>query len=130
MPTGASATEDLTARLQPFADSTYLHQVIARRGDTLEHFPDLGDALTACKGDCGSEWRIHFHVPLFTRDYDGLGSTQDDVATVIHAARDRHLTSHLEIETYTWDVLPSTLKIDLLESIGREYDWVLGRLRD
>jgi hypothetical protein len=35
----------------------------------------------------------------------------------------------LEIETYTWDVLPGGLKIDLLESIGREYDWVLGVLR-
>jgi hypothetical protein len=35
-------------------------------------------------------------------------------------------TTHLEIETYTWDVLPGGLKLDLLESIGREYEWVLG----
>ena len=34
-------------------------------------------------------------------------------------------TTHLEIETYTWDVLPPGLKIDLGESIAREYDWVL-----
>ena len=34
-------------------------------------------------------------------------------------------TTHLEIETYTWDVLPPGLKMDLGESIAREYDWVL-----
>ncbi len=41
-------------------------------------------------------------------------------------ARGRASRTHLEIETYTWDVLPPGLKIDLLDSIGREYDWVLG----
>jgi len=66
---------------------------------------------------------------LFTKDYDGLGSTQDDVRRVIVAARDRHMTTHLEIETYTWDVLPGTMKLDLLDSIGREYEWVLGSLK-
>ena len=37
-------------------------------------------------------------------------------------------TRHLEIETYTWDVLPAGLKVDLLESIAREYEWVLSAL--
>ena len=129
MPVDAAGQARVTGRLRPFDDATYLHQVIARRNGTLEHFADLGEALAACKGDCGSEWRIHFHVPLFTHDYDGLESTQDDVRTVIQAARMRHLTTHLEIETYTWDVLPGALKIDLLESIAREYEWVLERLK-
>jgi sugar phosphate isomerase/epimerase len=128
MPRGDGALTEITGRLRPFADSTYLHQTIARRGEHLEHFPDLADALTACHGDCGSEWRIHFHVPLFTRTYDGLESTQDDVRTVLRAVRHSHITTHLEIETYTWDVLPASLKIDLLDSIGREYEWVLRGL--
>ncbi len=38
-------------------------------------------------------------------------------------------TRHLEIETYTWDVLPATLKIDVSESITREYRWVLETLK-
>ena len=126
MPDAPAAAAVLTARLRPFADSTYLHQVIRRRGDALEHFPDLGDALSA--GGAG-EWRIHFHVPLFTGDYAGLESTQRDVADILDVVAHAHVTSHLEIETYTWDVLPGDLKIDLLESIGREYDWVLARLR-
>ena len=53
------------------------------------------------------DWRIHFHVPLFTAEYDGLGSTQDDVRRVIDAAAATGVTRHLEIETYTWDVLPA-----------------------
>jgi hypothetical protein len=68
-------------------------------------------------------------VPLFTGEYDGLRSTQDHVVDVLKAARDGRVTRHLEIETYTWDVLPAPLKSDLLESIGREYDWVLSAFR-
>jgi hypothetical protein len=47
---------------------------------------------------------------------------------VIELAARNAFTHHLEIETYTWDVLPPGLKIDLTDSIAREYDWVLGVL--
>lgn len=128
MPADAVRAADVQMRLRSFADSTYLHQVVARRDDALRHFPDLDVALDASPSD-DAEWRIHFHVPLFTREYEGLDSTQDDVRRVIEATRDQAITTHMEIETYTWDVLPAALKIDLLESIGREYEWVLGVLR-
>lgn len=119
----------LRERLRRFADSTYLHQVIERRDGTLRHYPDLGVALDRGESPAGAEWRIHFHVPLFTAEYDGLGSTQDYVRQVLDIARQTQFAHHFEIETYTWDVLPAGLKIDLLDSIGREYDWVLGQLR-
>ena len=45
---------------------------------------------------------------------------------VLALARERRLTPYLEIETYTWDVLPPGLKAELGESIAREIDWVLG----
>lgn len=128
MPADPAAASQVEARLRPFADSTYLHQVVARDNSRLEHFPDLGPALDA-RSAGGSEWRIHFHVPLFTHEYDGLGSSQADVRRVIRAAAASPITTHLEIETYTWDVLPSALKFDLLESIGREYEWVLSNLK-
>jgi sugar phosphate isomerase/epimerase len=112
-------------RLRRFADSTYLHQVIERRNGTLSHFPDLDVALDRSSSLAGAEWRIHFHVPLFARDYEGLGSTQDYVREVLDLARRTRFAHHFEIETYTWDVLPPGLKIDLLDSIEREYRWVL-----
>ena len=68
-------------RLRPFADSTYLHQVVERRGGELRHFLDLPRrARAAPRRRRGATWRIHFHVPLFTAEYDALGSTQDYVA--------------------------------------------------
>ena len=44
------------------------------------------------------------------------------------AAQRTRFTRHLEIETYTWDVLPAALKIDVSDSITREYRWVLETL--
>jgi sugar phosphate isomerase/epimerase len=119
------ACQRLVERLRRFADSTYLHQVIERREGVLTHYPDLDVALDRRPSPAGGEWRIHFHVPLFTAEYDGLGSTQGYVQQVIDLARRTRVTRHFEIETYTWDVLPAGLKIDLLDSIGREYEWVL-----
>jgi hypothetical protein len=113
-------------RLRAFADTTYLHQVVERRSSGLRHYPDLPDALDAPAAAGPRAWRIHFHVPLFTADYGGLGSTQSYVAEVLRHAIATEVTRHLEIETYTWDVLPGDLKLDLLDSIGREYDWVLS----
>ncbi|MDF5708892.1 MAG: metabolite traffic protein EboE [Nostoc sp. S4] len=119
----------IVERLRPFAESTYLHQVIERRNDgTLYHYPDLITALPHLEQSLAQEWRTHFHVPIFIHDYQILQSTQDDIATVLHLLQTNHACSHLEIETYTWDVLPSDMKIDLLTSIEREYDWVLKEL--
>ena len=44
---------------------------------------------------------------------------------MLDLARERRFTPHLEIETYTWGVLPPELKVDLTESIAREYEWAL-----
>lgn len=123
----ARPSMDIAMRLRAFADATYLHQVVERRRGSLTHYPDLLGALDCGPGDA-DEWRIHFHVPLFASDYDGLSSTQDDVKAVLSALRSERFTRHLEIETYTWSVLPTAVRPDLLESIRREYDWVLDHL--
>lgn len=116
----------IVERLRPFAESTYLHQVIERQSDgTLYHYPDLITALPHLEKSLAEEWRTHFHVPIFIHDYQILQSTQDDIATVLHLLQTNNACQHLEIETYTWDVLPSEMKIDLLTSIQREYEWVL-----
>jgi sugar phosphate isomerase/epimerase len=125
LPADTAEASQVAARLRPFADPVYLHQVVERRGAERRQFPDLDAALRDAPGGAAKDWRIHFHVPLFTSEYDGLGSTQRDVSTVLQAARETPFTNHLEIETYTWDVLPGDLKIDVVNSIVREYEWVL-----
>jgi sugar phosphate isomerase/epimerase len=128
-PRDETACTGLIERLRRFTDSTYLHQVIERRAGALRHFPDLDVAIDRNELQAGAEWRIHFHVPLFTDRYDGLASTQDYVRQMLTLTTARRLTRHFEIETYTWDVLPPGLKIDLLDSIGREFEWVLQNFR-
>jgi len=136
LPADPTAAAEVAGRLRPFADPVYLHQVVEQHGDGRRQFRDLDEALqhlearqmegrTLVRPSC---WRIHFHVPLFMHDYEGLGSTQHDVATVLRAAETQRFTRHLEIETYTWDVLPAGLKTDVTTSIAREYEWVLGAL--
>jgi sugar phosphate isomerase/epimerase len=114
------------AELEHFADPIYLHQVTQRSADgSLQSWPDLPEALDGFRG--GVEWRVHFHVPIFMERYGALQSTQDHLRDVIERVRGR--TSHLEIETYTWDVLPAELKASSVDSIAREYEWVLDVLR-
>jgi sugar phosphate isomerase/epimerase len=124
-PDDAREAAEIARRLRPFADTTYLHQVVEQTGAGLRHYPDLDVALDDKGSGSPAKWRIHFHVPLFAREYDAFGSTQDYVQKVLALAMQTPFTTHLEIETYTWDVLPPGLKMDLGESIAREYEWVL-----
>ena len=119
--------EALEARLHAFADSTYLHQVVEKNGAEVRRFSDLEVALRSGGEPAGREWRIHFHVPLFTAEYEGLGSTQDEVRRVLREVRRGDVTGHLEIETYTWSVLPPGLKMEITDSIAREYRWVIDQ---
>jgi hypothetical protein len=60
-------------------------------------------------------------------NYGGLSSTQSEVRDAL-ARFSADEVRHLEIETYTWSVLPAAVRLDLTDSIEREYRWVLGQL--
>jgi hypothetical protein len=74
------------------------------------------------------EWRIHFHVPIFLDTYGELSSTQEDILTVLHLIKNKSVTPHLEIETYTWEVLPEDIHLTLGESISREIQWTIENM--
>jgi hypothetical protein len=120
-------TEDIAGQLLPFSDNTYLHQVVEQRSSgVLRRFRDLGEAMeTACDLERRT-WRIHFHVPLFAAGFGTLRSTQDYVLRLLRHNRGQCITPHLEIETYTWGVLPDNWKLGLTDSVEREYRWVLA----
>ena len=125
LPQEQSERVNLAEYLQKFAESTYLHQVVAAYADgSLQSYIDLPEALQDLKETTAQEWRTHFHIPIFNETYGILQSTQDDILTVLELLK-RYPCEHLEIETYTFQVLPDNLKTDLLTSIQREYDWVI-----
>jgi hypothetical protein len=114
----------------PFNESTYLHQVIARNKEGgLWRYPDLPAALADTHRPGIEEWRAHFHVPIFAKEIEPLQSTQQDIAELLAVHCQKPFTNHLEVETYTWEVLPPSLKLPLKESIVRELQWVLQQLK-
>jgi hypothetical protein len=108
--------------LEPFDEAVYLHQVRLRRNGKITAFKDLGDYLQT--KDPFDELRSHFHVPIFTSEFGSLKSTQDEVLKVLHHLKHNPVCKHLEVETYTWDVLPGGLKEELDTSITRELKWL------
>ncbi|NOW93616.1 metabolite traffic protein EboE [Mucilaginibacter sp. SG564] len=119
----------VTNELSKFDEPTYLHQVIAKRNDSsLIRYPDLSEALADAPDPEVTEWRAHFHVPIFVEDMGLVKSTQSDITEVLSLQKSSPFTNHLEVETYTWEVLPSSLKVPLNESIIRELAWVKTKL--
>ena len=113
-----------------YNEPVYLHQVVARKEDgSLLHYPDLTEALADDDHPGVKEWRAHFHVPVFLQHFDVLQSTQQHIQEVLDIQKKDLVTQHLEIETYTWEVLPPFLKLPLHESIIRELQWVMDILK-
>lgn len=124
-----SAPEKLAA-IQSFNEPVYLHQVVAKGLDgAFQKYPDLPEAIAAFEESPASEWRVHFHVPLFIDTYGTLGSTQDDIVKTLAIQKQTPFTNHLEVETYTWAVLPAEIQKPISESIVRELNWVLATLK-
>ena len=127
-------TPEVRQALGAFADDIYLHQVIIRRADgTRSVHKDLAPALGLKAGDPQSEeWRIHFHIPLHSPATKLYESTSDHVLGVLDLLQaNPKLCSHLEMETYTWEVLPSELKNrSVVDQLVSEYQWTLKHLSD
>jgi hypothetical protein len=113
--------------LGKFDEPVYLHQTKAQlRDGRILSYPDLPGALEAWnQGLDVRRWRTHFHVPLFF-DHDGpLRSTRDTLSPALLSQLARRDFLHLEIETYTFGVLPEFLRPQRLsEGIAREYRYV------
>lgn len=116
--------------LEAFNESTYLHQVIQRNQDqTYTQFADLPFALAQADNLGIDEWRIHYHVPIFLEKYASLAPTQSDILEVLALTKAKDLSQHIEVETYTWEVLPKGLQADLPKSIERELKWLIQNLK-
>lgn len=116
--------------LEMFDDKTYLHQVVENHADSIRRYPDLDEAFAAvADGKNRDEWRVHCHVPLFLDDFGDFSSTQFYVSDTLKRHREKPISNHLEVETYTWSVLPQQYRGENMDAaIARELGWVLGEL--
>jgi hypothetical protein len=127
----ARPTPEARAALAEFADDVYLHQVVARGADGgLVRYRDLEAALGAAAP--AEEWRVHFHIPLHCPAAEWFEPTTDHLLGVLDVLQaDPGLCTHLEMETYTWEVMPAAMKSrHVVDQLASEYGWCLERLRE
>ncbi len=119
-------------RLSFMQEPVYLHQCIGKREDgTLERYKDIPDALASQSIQVLEEMRVHFHVPLNAENLgDDLSTTSAHLMGALDVvARTPGLVRELEIETYTWEVLPEAMRShDVVDQIVGEYQWTLREL--
>ncbi len=125
----------ILSQLAAISEPRYLHQT-TRLDDTrqLMMSDDLPQALAAWSAQTTHDWRIHFHVPIYTKHFGHLQATREDIAIAVHFLEsqndscvdgNRWFTGDYEVETYAWGVLPEELKVnDLSEGITRELKYL------
>ena len=128
-----NVTRETVEELRKWSDSVYLTQTIERRDGKLTRFLNLEDAFAAFEKDPTGhrEWRTHYHVPVFLESLgDHFKTTRFAIAEALAFHKANPLSSQLEIETYTWDVLPAHLKTgDIVDYVTLELEWVQSQLK-
>jgi sugar phosphate isomerase/epimerase len=127
-----NVTQETVDAMRPFADTVYLTQTVEKRDGKLNRYLNLEDAFAAFEKEpkAKREWRTHVHVPVFL---DQIGehfkTTRFAIEDALKFHKKNKLSPQLEIETYTWDVLPASMKSgDIVDYVQRELDWVKGQL--
>jgi len=116
--------------LQRYADTIYLTQTKEKKDGRFTMYLNLEDAFEAWKKEQGPrEWRTHIHVPVFLDDLGVARTTRFAIEDALKFHKANPVSRQLEIETYTWDVLPASLKTgDIVDYVCRELEWVQGQL--
>lgn len=108
-----------------FVEPRYLHQTRELTADgTVLAVDDLDLALAGLPGD--GPWRVHFHIPIHADPAPPLRSTRDVIAECLGALEGACDGLYdIEVETYTWAVLPpETAGVDLITGITEELRWL------
>ena len=123
-------TQKIVDVLKNYSKTIYLTQTVEKKNGKLTRFLNLEDAFAAWEKNPGPrEWRTHFHVPVFLEDLGPFRTTRFAIEDALRFHKAKPLSRQLEIETYTWDVLPDNLKTgDIVDYVCRELDWVKGQL--
>jgi sugar phosphate isomerase/epimerase len=112
------------AALRRYVEPRYLHQTTARTpGGGVARFVDLsGDFIDNPPPEFrdAPAWRVHFHVPVDADRIGPLATTRPDLHDALAAVAKLNYAPHLEVETYTWDVMPGRQQVDLADALARE----------
>jgi hypothetical protein len=129
---------DVRRELSAFMEPRYLHQTVARtKSGIVLRRVDLEESLCSDPPAAFRDalaWRVHFHVPIHATDWGRLRSTQPELRAALSAVAQLDYAPHLEVETYTWQVLPGARPVDLVEGLQAELQaasgWIDALRRD
>jgi len=124
-------TQGAVDTLKKYAKTIYLTQTMEKRNGKINRYLNVDDAIAAFEKDPSGprEWRTHIHVPVFLDDLGQFRTTRFAIEDALRFHKQKPLSRHLEVETYTWDMLPDSLKTgDIVDYVCRELDWVRGQL--
>lgn len=125
-----NVTPEIIMELKKYTGTIYLSQTTELRNGIITRYLNLEDAISAWEIDPGPrEWRTHFHVPVFLENLGPFKTTRSGIDDALRVHAKTPLSTHLEIETYTWDVLPSHLKTgNITDYLVRELEYVRDEL--
>ncbi|MEU1517615.1 metabolite traffic protein EboE [Streptomyces sp. NPDC005811] len=121
--------------LSRFAEPRFLHQTRTAPDGVVSGVDDLPDALAGGL-DPGSPWRVHFHAPLHAAPEPPLTTTTGELTTALREllGGPEAVCDHVEVETYTWSVLPEQLRPQdregLVAGIAAELAWSRDRFEE
>ena len=112
------------AALKRYVEPRYLHQTTARVSDgRVARHVDLSEAFVndpPPEFRSAATWRVHFHVPVDAERLGPLATTRSELPKALAAVAALDYAPHLEVETYTWEVLPDARPADLVAGLTRE----------
>ena len=110
--------------LRRYIEPRYLHQTLARTSyDRIARQIDLSESLLdAPEGEFATAptWRVHFHVPVNAESLGPLRTTRPALKEALAAVARLPYAPHLEVETYTWEVLPGAAQKHLAQGLADE----------
>ena len=112
----SSDHEQLLNALEQFAEERYLHQTCIR--STPAAAPklreDLAPALESLRESPTGKTRVHFHVPVYLDQIGPLKTTNVEITECLQSLSENELPTHIEVETYAWNVLPDAYRAESL----------------
>ncbi|HEX4408497.1 MAG TPA: metabolite traffic protein EboE [Xanthobacteraceae bacterium] len=123
-------TQSAVDTLKRYAKTIYLTQTLEKKDGKITKYLNVDDAIAEFEKNPGPrEWRTHIHVPIFLDDLGQFRTTRFAIEDALRFHKEKPLSRQLEIETYTWDMLPDSLKTgDIVDYVCREIEWVKNQL--
>lgn len=119
--------------LSRFAEPRYLHQTFMQTAQGTQSQTDLTPEFALNpppEWSAAESWRIHFHVPVHAETVGPLATTRPELKRALAAVRDLDYAPHLEVETYTWQVLPGEPPADLCQELAHELNYTQALLQE